>query len=459
MSSDKNVEVLLGNQRKAIIALAIPLGIALLIQHINSFVDTLWVSGLGSDHMAAVGIIAPIYAAIVGVGNGLGIGISAAISRYIGKGEPSSANRMAAQGLMLAVAIALGSTAVLLVTAEPVLRMFGAGEILPLCMDYAVPIYAGTTFIMLSGVMSGMLRGEGAAKRSMIIQTVGAIVNIVLDPILIYTFGMGVTGAACATIIALATSSVIPYYWYLVKKDTFVKIERSNFVMDRSARSDILSVGLPEMLELSLMSLFNVVLNYFVIICGGTDGVAIFTTSWKVVAICLVVPQAIGGALVSVCSAEYGMRRFDSISDAYRYSLRITFLAMVVVSLTAALLSGPIAMIFTTGDNTIQLRSGLQHLILCMCVLMPFFSLVYPSSSLMQALRKAGQAMINTVFRNLLIVTLFAIVTFTIADIEWIWYMLIVSETIGGLMMWTHARIVLKDTLRKESRRTQSNIC
>ena len=146
MSSDKNVEILLGNQRKAIIALAIPLGIALLIQHINSFVDTLWVSGLSSDHMAAVGIIAPIYVAIVGVGNGLGIGISAAISRYIGKGEPSSANRIAAQGLILTAAIALGSTIVLLITAEPVLRLFGAGDVLPLCMDYAIPIYAGTTW-------------------------------------------------------------------------------------------------------------------------------------------------------------------------------------------------------------------------------------------------------------------------------------------------------------------------
>ena len=453
MSSDKNVEILLGNQRKAIIALAIPLGIALLIQHINSFVDTLWVSGLGSDHMAALGIIAPIYVAIVGVGNGLGIGISASISRYIGKGEPSSANRIAAQGLILTVAIALGSTAVLLITAEPVLRMFGAGDVLPLCMDYAIPIYAGTVFIMLSGVMSGMLRGEGAAKRSMIIQTVGAIVNIILDPIFIYTLGMGVSGAACATVIALAISSIIPFYWYLVKKDTFVRIERKDFVKDRSARSDILSVGLPEMLELSLMSLFNVLLNYFVIICGGTDSVAIFTTSWKVVAICLVVPQAIGGALVSVCSAEYGMRRFDSITDAYRYSLMITFAAMVAVSLITALLSGTIAMIFTTGENTIQLRSGLQHLILCMCVLMPFFSLVYPSSSLMQALRKAGQAMVNTVFRNIIIATLFAIVAFTVADIEWVWYMLIVGEVTGGLMMWAHARTVLRDTLRKESRR------
>ena len=300
MPSNSNIGILLGNQRKAIVALAIPLGIALLIQHINGFVDSLWVSGLGSDHLAAVGIVSPIYVAIVGIGNGLGIGISAAISRYIGKNDPAAANRIAAQGIILAVTISLAITTVLLITAEPVLSIFGAGDILPLCMGYAIPIYGGTTFIVLSGVMSGMLRGEGAAKRSMYIQTAGAFVNIVLDPILIYSLGMGVSGAAWATVIALGVSSVIPFFWYLVKKDTYVSMMRSNFVRDRSARSDILAVGFPEMLELSLMSLFNVVLNYFVIICGGTDAVAIFSTSWKVVAICLVPAQAIGGALVSV---------------------------------------------------------------------------------------------------------------------------------------------------------------
>ena len=226
MATEDGVGILLGNQRTAVIALAVPLGIALFIQQINSLVDSFWVSGLGSDEMAAIGIVSPLYAALVGIGGGLGIGISASISRFIGRGEPSSANRIAAQGLILTVIISVISTIVLLVTAEPLLKLIGAGNTLGLCMEYALPIYAGTIFVILSGVMSGMLRGEGAAKRSMYIQTAGAFANIVLDPIFIYTFDMGVAGAAWATVIALAISSIIPFYWYLFTEDTFVRIEK-----------------------------------------------------------------------------------------------------------------------------------------------------------------------------------------------------------------------------------------
>lgn len=459
MSSQEGVEILLGNQRVAVIALAVPLGIALFIQQINSLVDSFWVSGLGSDHMAAVGIVSPLYAALVGVGGGLGIGISASISRFIGRGEPQSANRIAAQGLILTLVISVVLTILLLITAEPLLGLIGAGDTLNLCLEYAIPIYAGTIFLVMSGVMSGMLRGEGAAKRSMYIQTAGAFINIVLDPILIYTFGMGVIGAALATVIALAITSIIPFYWYLFKKDTFVRIERKDFVNDKKARSDILAVGFPEMLELSLMYLFNILLNYFVIMCGGTDAVAVYTTAWKIVALGVVPAQAIGGALVSVCSAEYGMRRFDAISDAFRYSIRITMLSMAGVAILIIASAMPIAMAFTTGENTIHIRSELEHVLIIMALFTPFFALVYPSSSLMQALRKAGQAMVNTVFRNIIITSLFAAVAFTVADVEWIWYSLFIGETIGGFMMLAHARSVLKDVLKKEKKRVNANTC
>ena len=459
MSSQEGVDILLGNQRVAVMALAVPLGIALFIQQINSLVDSFWVSGLGADHMAAVGIVSPLYAALVGVGGGLGIGISASISRFIGRGEPQSANRIAAQGLILTFAISIILTILLLITADPLLRLIGAGDTLGLCLEYAIPIYAGTVFLVLSGVMSGMLRGEGAAKRSMYIQTAGAFINIVLDPILIYTFGLGVSGAAWATVIALAAASIIPFYWYLFKKDTFVRIEKKDFVNDKKARGDILAVGLPEMLELSLMYLFNILLNYFVIMCGGTDAVAIYTTSWKIVALGVVPAQAIGGALVSVCSAEYGMRRFDAIADAFRYSIRITMLSMAGVAILIIASAMPIAMAFTTGENTIHIRSELEHVLIIMALFAPFFALVYPSSSLMQALRKAGQAMVNTVFRNILIASLFAAVAFTVADVEWIWYALFIGETIGGFMMLAHARSVLKDVLKKEKRRLNANKC
>ena len=99
----KGVELLIGNQRKGIVALAIPLAVALLFQSLNNIVDSLWVSDLGGSAMAALGIVYPIYCVQIGIGNGLGIGVSAAISRHIGMKDRALAERSAAQGLVVSV--------------------------------------------------------------------------------------------------------------------------------------------------------------------------------------------------------------------------------------------------------------------------------------------------------------------------------------------------------------------
>ena len=202
----EGTRTLLGNQRKGVIALAIPIGVALFFQQLNNIVDSLWVAGLGGSAMGALGIVYPIYTILIGIGNGLGIGVGAAIARNIGQKNHADANRSAAQGVVITAVVSLVLTPVLLLTAEQTMVLMGAGDTLGDCLEYAYPIYLSSFFVILSGVMSGMLRGEGAAKRSMAIQVVGALVNIVLDPVLIYGLDMGVAGAAWATVIAFVVS-------------------------------------------------------------------------------------------------------------------------------------------------------------------------------------------------------------------------------------------------------------
>ena len=204
---------LLGDQRKGVIALAIPIGVALCFQQLNNIVDSLWVAGLGGSAMSALGIVYPIYTILIGIGNGLGIGVGAAIARNIGQRNHADANRSAAQGVFITAVVSIILTPILLLTAEYTMVLMGAGDTVGDCLDYAYPIYLSSFFVILSGVMSGMLRGEGAAKRSMAIQVIGALVNIVLDPVFIYVLDMGVAGAAWATVVAFVVSCVIASYW------------------------------------------------------------------------------------------------------------------------------------------------------------------------------------------------------------------------------------------------------
>ncbi len=441
---------LLGNQRKGVVALAIPIGVALFFQQLNNIVDSLWVSGLGGDALAALGIVYPIYTILIGIGNGLGIGVAAAIARSIGERHREDAVKSAGNGLTVSVIVGLVLTPILVLTAEPSMGLMGAGDTSGECLEYAYPIYISTVFIVMSGVMSGMLRGEGAAKRSMVIQVAGAMVNIVLDPIFIYTLGMGVAGAAWATVLAFVTSCVIASYWYIRDNEMYVKLRRSDLRYDRRICRRIFSVGAPEALELSIMYFFNIFLNLLVIRCGGTDAVGVYSTGWRVANFILIIAQAMGGAMVAVCSAEYGMRRFDMISDALRYTVVVSIIWTAALSAVLALGSGVLTSVFTQADDLRYLHDDTVRMFYAMAAFLPVMSMVYTGSALLQSIDRATGAMLNSLARNFLLCGTFYAATVLSGTLTSLWWAMAVSEIVGGLMMGAHAFLMLRKVSSEE---------
>lgn len=441
---------LLGNQRKGIVALAIPIGVALLFQQLNNIVDSIWVADLGGDALAALGLVYPIYSVLIGIGNGLGIGVSAAIACNIGMKNREDAHGSAGQGIILSLIVGLVLTPVLLLTAEPSLLLMGAGDMIDDCLEYAIPVYSCTFFIVLSGIMSGMLRGEGAARRSMAIQIVGALVNIVLDPIMIYGMGMGVAGAAWATSISFAVSCFMALFWYLRGKHMYVTLDRSCLRYNRRLCRSVLSVGAPEAAELSVMYIFNVVLNLIVIQCGGTDAVGIYSTGWRVAYIIMVVAQAMGGAMVAVCSAEYGMKRFDMIQDAFRYSVVCSFLWTAGMGVVMAIASGFLAESFTRSDDLAYMRDDMVLLFRLFALCLPVMTMVYTGSSMLQALNRATGAMLNSLLRNLMLCATFFIAMVAFGTMDSLFWAMALTEILGGALMGVHAWIVLRRVVAEE---------
>ena len=292
--------------------------------------------------------------------------------------------------------------------------------------------------------MAGMLRGEGAAKRSMIMQASGAVMNIVLDPVMIFWLDMGVAGAAWATAISFAASCLIAIIWYIRGRGLFVRIRKEYLRSDRAVRKDIFSVGLPEALELSVMNVFNIALNFCVIMCGGTDGAAIYSSSWRVFYILMVPAQAMGGALVSVCSAEYGMGRFDMIRDGFRFTAVRAFLLLVLFSAITALMADPISGVFTHSDGLRHMQREMTDMILMFCVFLPMMSFIYTGSSLMQAVDRARGAMFNSLARNLMLTGLFFLGAYCFGTLGSLWILLAIGEIAGGLMMLVHAIAVFR---------------
>lgn len=210
----------------------------------------------------------------------------------------------------------------------------------------------------------------------MYIQVAGAIVNMVLDPIMIFGMGMGLTGAAWATVVSFVVSCIIAFMWYLRGK-TFVTLKRTVPLMDRARQRVILSVGLPEAIELSIFHAFNIVLNFLVVECGGTDAMAVYMMAWRIGSFLMIPGQAFGGALVPVCSAKYGMGRFDLIRDAFRYASVYAFLSTTVLSVVTVLFSGVFTDVFIRSDDLMHMKGEMVALLCCISASQPFMASVF----------------------------------------------------------------------------------
>ncbi|MDR1690347.1 MAG: MATE family efflux transporter [Candidatus Methanoplasma sp.] len=456
-ASTKGVDIMLGDPKKAIVAFSIPIAVALLAQQSNNLVDSFWVVSLGGDAMAALGLVFPVLAVIIGIGNGLGIGVSAAIARKIGMGRIDDANGIFAQSLVLCIIVALIMTPILILTAEPLLVAIGAGPTIGASMEYAIPLYISAVLILLSGVMSGILRGEGAVRRSMYIQVLGALTNLVLDPIFIYTLDMGVAGAAWASVAAFGISIIVGMYWYLVKKDMFLKFKKQYLRMNKRLQKEILAVGLPQSAEFSVMNIFNVSFNFCIIMVGSTDAMAIYTVAWRIVYILLIPAQAMGGAIVSSCSAEFGMKRYDMISKAYGFSVKMSILMLTGLSLIMVLLAGPIASVFTQSPDMQYIHEDMVTLLYIFALFVPIMSLVFVGSSLLQALNRSKIALISSFIRNLVLAVLFVLAAYYVGTLTSLWWAMTATEIFGGLLMGYWAYIILRDVAKRDGKQLKSD--
>ena len=435
MTAVSGVKMLMSDPRVAIPSMALPLAVAILIQNVNGMADLLWVSGLGGSAVGGVGLAYPVYGSIVGVGNGLAVGVAAAIARCVGRRDRDGASRSAGQSLFLGVVFSLLVTLVCMLTMDPLISWFDSGEAGTEALAYLIPVFSFCVFITLGSIMSGILRGEGAARASMMIQAAGAMVNIVLDPILIYGLGMGVAGAAWATVIAGAASMMLGLMCYRPRNRMYVSLRARDLIPDARLSRDILVVGLPQAAEYVVMFSINIPMNYIIVGVAGADTVGVYTAGWRVAYLALVPAQAYSGAVVSVCSAEYSARRSGMMSMAYRFAVRRSVLHTVYLSVVLAVLAYPICCVFTAADDLIYLRGSMFLLMMCLAAMLPFMSQVFVCSGFLQALKHSGTALLSSLVRNIVMVSAYAAAAAVFATAASIWISMAAVEIFGGLLM------------------------
>lgn len=437
----KDLERMLGDPKAAIRSMLLPLIVSYLVVQINLFADTSWCSGLGADASSAVSTISPIYWIVSGLGTGLGIGAATAIARYLGRGEKHNADRIASQTVVLSVIIGVVSTPVLFLIVDPAVRMMGAEDIMQSCRDYIYPQILAGAVIILDGTVSGVIRAEGAAKRSMVVLLVSAAVNMVLDPIFIYVLDLGLTGAGIATAVASTASAALGLWWY-ARGRLYLTMSFDDMRPRMADLKEILYVGIPRGTESMLISVMSMVQRIFVIACGGTSAAMFYNIPWRFVSLTEVISQAVGSALIPVCSANLGRGDFAKAEQGYRYSYTVTMVVMIAIAAVIFVFADWIIIPFTYSESMAALRPEFVHVLRIYALLIPFMGLIDIGSSILQSLRMAQISMFSSFARNILIVVLLFFASSVSLDA--IYWSLVASEVFGGALMVWLARSGLK---------------
>ncbi len=426
---------LLGDPTVAIPVMVAPLAVAILIQNVNSMTDIMWVSWLGGTAVGGLGLAYPLYATICGFGNGLGIGVSSAIARHVGVRDREGAMRTAGQAIFLSVVFAIILSCIFVPFARPLMGLFGGGEAIDASLEYGMPIYTGCFFLIISSVMSGILRGEGAARASMIIQVAGAATNMILDPIFIYALDWGVSGAGWATVAAGIVSMVLGLSFYVKKDMMYVKLRLRDLIPNWKYSKDILYVGLPQSSEYAVMSLINMPMNYIIVAVGGASAVGIYTSAWRVAYIAFVPAQAYGGAVVSVCSAEFSAKRSKMIEKAFHFAVKKSVRHSLYLAIAMIILAYPMAIVFTQADDLQYLRTEMALLFVCLAAMLPVMSQVFVGSSFLQSIEHSGVALMSSLIRNIVMVFGYISMAWIFHTTLSIWVIMALIEIFGGVLM------------------------
>ncbi len=439
----KGVQTLLGNPKKAIIKLSVPMIVAMSVHTLYNFVDGLWVAGLGPDALSAVGFFFPFFFLIMAISAGIGIGGSSAVSRMIGAKDKKNADAVASHTMVLMVIAAIVLALPFFIFAPTIFERLGAGHVSGMAGEYARIIFGGIVIIFFGQVASSLLRGEGDVKRAMVVMMVSSGLNIILDPIFIYLLKLGVAGAAWATIISISFSSGYLFYWYFIKRDTYVGIKLRGFRFRKAILSEILKVGIPASFQQMTMSISMLILNMIAVRAGGTDGVAIFTTGWRVVLFATLPLFGIATAVVSVTGAAYGGKAFKKLDSGYMYAIKIGVIIELVMAVLTYILAPYIAWLFTFTEESIRIRADLIQFLHVMCIFYPAVSPGMLSSAMFQGTGKGTHSLAVTIIRTILLtVPLAYLMAIALGlELDGLWWGVVIGNSLGAMIAFTWGRL------------------
>lgn len=377
--------------------LAVPTIISMLITSIYNMADTFFVSQLNTSASGAVGVNFSLMAMIQAIGFTLGMGSGNYMSRMLGAREQEKAQRACSTAVYTAFAFGLLLAVLGISNIDELVRILGATEtIAPYAKDYGKYILIAAPYMTVSFVFNNHLRSQGNAALSMIGITTGGILNVILDPILIFHFHMGISGAAIATIFSQFVSFVI-LLTLVIRSANVLKPAPRYFTFKGWVYKEILSAGMPTLGRQGLASLASVLLN---VAASGFGDAAVAAMS-IVTRIMMFINSALigfGQGFQPVCGFNFGAKRYDRVLEAYFFCRRVALVFLFVMGVVMFSISTPIMRLFRKEDAEV-IRIGSLALKM-QCCLLPFQAYSIIGNMLTQSIGYSFRATLTAISKQ-----------------------------------------------------------
>ena len=458
--SKSRLKTFLDNPSKALWSLAIPIMFGMGIQTLYNLVDMIFIGRLGGHAITGIAFNMPLFFLVLGLTMGLGTGVTASIARFIGQDNKKEADNSAEHAVFMAVIISLSLSSIGLMFGKTILALFGAeGEILSLGWEYLHVMCVGMPFMIFSGFFRSILAGEGDMKFPMMVAGLGTVLNIILDPIFIFElesyggfgFGLGVAGAAMATVISQVIVFSVFVYMLFVKQHSYITFRLKDFSFSMDIIWDIVKVGLPASLSMVVMAIgqgvFNKILIHF-----SADTVAAYQIAGRIDMLVFLPIFSVAVSLTTLVGMFFGAKEYDALRFTIRYGIMSAFFITVLSSIFIYFFADLAVGLFTDDELIISIAVTFLRLF---AFVYPLISIGITTGRVLQGLGKGLPVLIITIVRVLGVSAPLAVffIFYMGKPVEWVWYSMMVSTIVAFTiaLTWLVSTIRTLPTVKLET--------
>ncbi|MBC2575579.1 MATE family efflux transporter [Peptostreptococcus canis] len=342
------------NINKALFKLGIPMVISLLVAALYNVVDTYFVSGLGKEAVAAVSVAFPIQFIFLGIGLTFGAGAGSYISRLLGENNRKEANIVATVSFLSSAILGIITAITLFCNLDRMLKFMGAiPSIMELSKSYTGIFIVGGILGAINVTLGNLVVAQGAAKISLKAMIVGSISNMILDPIFIFGFNLGVKGAAIATFIARVITSII-YVIYFIDDKNLINIKVSYFKPTIAIYQEILKIGI-SMLILQLLQTISISKVSYAASFYGEEAIAAMGIVLRIVTLGTNVVFGYMKGLQPLAGFNYGAKNYERVREAIKCCIKWSSIFCMTWTVIIYVFAPNILLIFGTGEDVLKI--------------------------------------------------------------------------------------------------------